>query len=74
MDYLCALGDDPYVVYNKLKFESMALGLGDIMIPLQTSYTQSSKGGRPEETDESNLSPEGQATRDSGKNDDKGNK
>ena len=74
MDYLCALGDDPYVVYNKLKFESMALGLGDIMIPLQSSYTQSSKGGRPEETDESNLSPEGQATRDSGKNDDKGNK
>lgn len=74
MDYLCALGDDPYVAYNKLKFETMALNLGDIMTPLQTSYTQSNKGGRPAETDETNLSPEGQATRDSGKNDDKGNK
>ena len=74
MDYLCALGDDPYVAYNKLKFESAVLNLGEIMVPLQSSYTQSSNGGRPAVEDETTLSPEGQATRDSGKNDDKGNK
>ena len=74
MDYLCAMGDTPYVAYNKLKFEAKTLNLSDIMTPLQSSYTQSSEAGRPAETDETNLSPEGQATRDSGKNEDKGNK
>ena len=74
MDYLCAMGDTPYVAYNKLKFEAKTLNLADIMTPLQSSYTQSSEAGRPAETDETNLSPEGQATRDSGKNEDKGNK
>ena len=74
MDYLCSLGDTPYVAYNKLKFETLSLGLSDIMIPLQSSYTQSSQGGRPVEQDESKLSDEGQASRDSGKNEDKGNK
>lgn len=74
MDYLCSLGDTPYVAYNKLKFETLSLGLSDIMIPLQSSYTQSSQGGRPVEQDESKLSDEGRASRDSGKNEDKGNK
>ena len=74
MDYLCSLGDTPYVAYNKLKFETLSLGLSNIMIPLQSSYTQSSEGGRPVEQDESKLSDEGQATRNSGKNEDKGNK
>ena len=74
MDYLCALGDTPYVAYNKLRFEATVLDVQQFMIPLQSTYTMSNKGGRPEITDDSKLSPEGQATRDSGKNEDKGNK
>lgn len=78
MDYLCALGDTPYIAYNKLRFETMVLNPQQFMIPLQSSYTMSSnnvndKGGAPVK-DETELSPEGQATRDSGKNDDNGNK
>ena len=75
MDYLCALGDTPYVAYNKLRFEAIALNVQQFMIPLQSTYTQSSSntGGAPTK-DETELSPEGQATRDSGKNEDKGNK
>lgn len=77
MDYLCSLGNTPYIAYNKLRFETLALDMQQFMTPLQTSYTQSgdtnSEGGAPEK-DETELSPEGQATRDSGKNDDKGNK
>lgn len=74
MDYLCSLGDDPYVAYNKIRFESF-LNINSYAKPFPTSYTQSSdnKGGAPEK-DESELSSEGQATRDSGKNEDKGNK
>lgn len=75
MDYLCALGNSPYIAYNKLRFEALALNPAQFMQPLQTSYTQSgnSEGGAPEK-DETELSPEGQASRDSGKNEDKGNK
>lgn len=73
MDYLCALGDDPYVAYNKLRFDSVVLNLNQYAIPFQTSYTQSSnsEGGRPE-ISEDELTEEGQSTRDSGKNEDKG--
>lgn len=76
MDYLCALGDTPYIAYNKLRFESTALKIDQYMTPLQSTYTQSggNSGGRPAETDETNLSPEGVSTRESGKNEDKGNK
>ena len=74
MDYMCALGDDPYVAYNKLRFDALVLNVNQYAIPFSTSYTQSSDtGGRPSIPEE-DLSPEGQATRDSGKNDDKGNK
>lgn len=75
MDYLCALGNTPYIAYNKLRFEALALNPAQFMKPLQTSYTQSgnSEGGAPPK-DETELSPEGQASRDSGKNEDKGNK
>lgn len=73
-DYLIALGDDPLILANKLKFEKDILKIQDYMDPLQTSYTQSGdKGGAPTK-DEGDLSPEGTSTRDSGKNEDKGNK
>lgn len=74
MDYLCALGDTPYIAYCKLRFESMVLNVEQYMKPLQSSYNTASSGevGAPEK-DEDELSPEGQATRDSGKNEDKGN-
>ena len=75
MDYMCALGDDPYVAYNKLRFEALVLNVNQYAIPFNSSYTQSSnvEGGKPLLPEE-DLSPEGQATRDSGKNEDKGNK
>ena len=73
VDYLVALGDDPLTAINKLRFENDILGIQDYMKPLQTSYTQSGEGGAPEK-DEGDLSPEGISTRDSGKNEDKGNK
>ena len=75
MDYLCAMGDTPYIAYNKLRFEAVVLNVQQFMVPLQSTYTQSGSdtGGAPIK-DETELSPEGQATRDSGKNDDKGNK
>lgn len=74
-DYLVALGDDPLVLMNKLKFEKDVLKIQDYLDPLQTSYTQSGsdEGGAPTK-DEGDLSPEGVSTRDSGKNEDKGNK
>ena len=73
MDWLCSMGDDPYVAYNKLRFETLALDVLKYMPVLESTYTQSSdsKGGAPEKSDD-DLSEEGQATRDSGKNDDKG--
>jgi hypothetical protein len=73
MDYMCALGDTPYVAYNKLRFDALALNLNDYAIPFASTYTQSSEGGRPE-VSEDELSEEGQSTRNAGKNEDKGNK
>lgn len=74
MDYLLSLGEsDPYQTINKLRFENDILKIADYMIPLQSTYTQSSKGGAPTKPDDE-ISDEGQATRDSGKNEDKGNK
>lgn len=73
MDYMCAQGDDPYVAYNKLRFDALVLDINKYAIPFSVSYTQTdNSGGRPE-MDEDDLSEEGQATRDSGKNDDRGN-
>ena len=73
-DYLIALGTDPYVLKNKLVFEKDVLQIQDYMDPLQTSYTQSDDEGGAPTKDEGDLSPEGISTRDSGKNEDKGNK
>ena len=52
----------------------MVLNVNQYAIPFNSSYTQSSdnQGGRPEIPEEQ-LSDEGQETRDSGKNEDKGN-
>lgn len=69
-DYLCSLGDTPYEVYSKLKFETLALDISQYMTPLESTYTMSSdSGGRPE-MDEDDLSDEGASTRASGKNED----
>ena len=73
-DYLIALGTDPYVLKNKLMFEKDVLMIQDYMDPLQTSYTQSDNEGGAPTKDQGDLSPEGVSTRDSGKNEDKGNK
>lgn len=75
MDYMCSLGDDPYVAYNKIRFESLVLNINQYAVPFNSTYTQTSDntGGRPEMS-EDQLSDEGQSTRNSGKNDDKGNK
>lgn len=72
---MCALGDDPYIAYNKIRFDALVLNVNQYAIPFNSSYTQSSdnQGGRPPLPEE-DLSSEGQSTRDSGKNDDKGNK
>lgn len=69
LDYLTALGDTPFMAYQKIQFDNM-LGLKNLMIPLQSSYNTSSdnEGGRPEEGDIADLTPEGQATRDGEKN------
>lgn len=75
MDYLCALGNDPYVAYNKIRFEALALNINQFAIPLDTSYTKSSNGNNSKPMlPEEELSEEGLATRESGKNEDKGNK
>ena len=71
MDYMCVCGDTPYVAYNKLKFEALVLNINQYAIPFDVSYTRSSNTGRPELPEE-DLSEEGQATRNSGKNEDKG--
>lgn len=66
MDYFTALGMTPYEAYCKLRFEK-AIGLKEMMVPIQTSYTQSSsEGGRPQ-SDDDDLSAEGIATRDGDK-------
>ena len=73
-DYMVSLGVDPLVMMNKLMFEKDVLKIQDYMDPLQTSYTQSDNQGGAPTKDEGDLSPEGVSTRESGKNDDKGNK
>ena len=71
---MCSLGDDPYVAYNKLRFEAIVLNVNQYANPFNSSYTQASNSaGRPTLPDDQ-LSEEGQSTRDSGKNEDKGNK
>lgn len=66
-EYLTALGMTPYEAYCKLMFEQ-AIGIIDLMVPLQTSYTQSSAEGGAPEKDDGELTEEGIATRDGAKN------
>lgn len=68
MDLLTSHGDTPYEALQKLNFEN-ALGIKDLMHPLQTSYTQSSTsdGGAPTK-DETELTEEGLKTKEGSKN------
>lgn len=70
MDYLTSLGDTPYSAICKLQFES-AIGIKSLMVPLQSSYTQSNSssdtGGAPQKS-EDDLSESGASTRDGDKN------
>ena len=66
MDWFTALGNTPYEVYCKIRAEK-ALGIKDMLSPLQSSYTQSNKVGAPEK-DSSELTDEGAETKDSEKN------
>lgn len=62
MDYLTALGNTPYSAWCKLQFEN-SIGLRDLMIPLQSSYTSNISDNNKSLTDE------GEKTRDQNKND-----
>lgn len=67
MAYLTSLGNTPYIALQQLHFEN-AIGLKSLMIPLNSSFTQSgSNNGRPTK-DDGDLSEDGLATRDNGKN------
>ena len=65
LDLIAVTDGNPYKAVSKLRFEA-ALGIRDMMIPLQSSYnaTTSSDGevGRPE-TPDTSLSPSGDRTR-----------
>ena len=68
LDYLTSLMGNPYEAYCKLTFEN-AIGIKNLMIPLQTSFTQSNKknsGGQTKNIDD--LSDSGIETRDNDKN------
>lgn len=70
MDYLTSVMGNPYDAYSKILFEN-AIGIKNIMVPLQSSYNMSSssnsEGGRPVSNDD-DLSESGIATRDGEKN------
>lgn len=70
MDYLTCKGKTPYEAVQQLFFED-AIGLKDLMKPLQTSYTVSNKDvqqtGRPKSNPD-DLTEEGADTADAGKN------
>ena len=62
MSYITSIEENPYIAYQKLRFEN-ALGLVDMMRPLQSSYNASSgEVGRPEKSSDS-ISPSGDRTR-----------
>ena len=62
LDYLSVVEGSPYKAINKIRFEN-AIGVKDIMIPLQSSYNSSSDSvGRPQ-SDDSELSGSAERTR-----------
>ena len=66
LDYLSVVEGSPYKAINKIRFEN-AIGIKDIMIPLQSSYNSSSNSaGRPREDDDSKLSGSAERTRNTG--------
>lgn len=68
LDYLTSLMGNPYEAYCKLTFEN-AIGIKDLMIPLQSSFNQSSDNDnkKPKKSDDE-LSDEAIKTRDGEKN------
>lgn len=68
LDYLTSLGNTPYEAYCKLTFEN-AIGIKNLMIPLQSSFTQSNKNdGKNHMKPDDELSDNGISTRDGEKN------
>jgi len=74
LDYfVCVTAKTPYEVLNDIRFNALALNINQWLIPLQSSYTQSSsatsnKGGAPTKSDDEITSEETIATRDGEKN------
>ena len=65
LDYLSVVEGSPYKAINKIRFEN-AIGIKDIMIPLQSSYNSSSISvGRPR-SDDDDLSGSAERTRNTG--------
>lgn len=69
LDYLTSLMGNPYEAYCKLTFEN-TIGIKNLMIPLQSSYTQASNVGGAPTKNADDLSDSGIATRDGEKNGD----
>ena len=61
MSYITSIEETPYIAYQKLRFEN-AIGLVDIMRPLQSSYNSSGEVGRPKSSDDT-ISPSADRTR-----------
>lgn len=66
MAMLTATGLTPYIAYQKLNFEN-TIGFKDLLVPLNTSYTQSGNNGKTLKK-EDDLSVEGLKTRIGDKN------
>jgi hypothetical protein len=67
LDYLTSLMGNPYDAYCKLQFEN-AIGIKNLMIPLQSSYTQSNKDAGGQTKNEDDLTESGISSRDGDKN------
>lgn len=67
--FAASLGMTPSQVINMTFMENSVLGLQDIFIPLQTSYTQSGDGGRPtSESKGEGLTENGEISKDTDAN------
>lgn len=72
LDYfVCATSKTPYEVLNDIRFNALALNINQWLVPLASSYTQSSTastGGAPTKSEGEITSEETIKTRDGGKN------
>lgn len=68
--FVCVTGKTPYEVINNVRFNATALNINQWLIPLSSSYTQSSdsSGGAPTKSDDEITSEETINTRDGNKN------